>query len=73
MNIDKEYLEQQGLDSKTINRVIKAFQRAGKKYNGIQCAVAMEILLRTLCPEAKQRVMVAELVDDFFDIETEDN
>ena len=52
MDINKEYLEQQGLDSKTINRVIKGFQKAGKKYNGIQCAVAMEILLRTLCPEA---------------------
>lgn len=73
MDINKEYLEQQGLDSKTINRVIKGFQKAGKKYNGIQCAVAMEILLRTLCPEAKQRVMVAELVDNFFDIEMEEN
>lgn len=71
MNINKEYLEQQGLDSKTINRVIKVFQRAGKKYNGIQCAVAMEILLRTLCPEAKQRAMVNELVDNFFDIEVD--
>lgn len=71
MNIDKYFLEQEGLDSETINRVIKGFQKAGKKYNGIQCAVAMEILLRTLCPEAKQRVMVAELVDNFFDIEVD--
>lgn len=71
MNIDKHFLEQQGLDSKTINRVIKGFQKAGKKYNGIQCAVVMEILLRNLCPEAKQRVMVTELVDNFFDIEVD--
>lgn len=69
MNIDKEYLEQQGLDSKTLNRVIKGFQKAGKKYNGIQCAVALEALLRTLCPETKPRTMVKELVDNFFDIE----
>lgn len=41
----------------------------GAEYNGIQCAVAMEILLRTLCPEAEQRTTVKEIVDNFFYIE----
>lgn len=69
MNTDKQYLEQAGLDVKTISKVVKGFQNAGAEYNGIQCAVAMEILLRTLCPEAEQRTTVKEIVDNFFDIE----
>ncbi len=71
MSIDKHDLEQEGLDVETINRVVKKFQKAGAKYNGIQCAIAMEILLRTLCPEVKQRTLVKELVDNFFDIEVD--
>lgn len=69
MNIDNTELEQDGLDVKTLSKVVKGFQNAGAEYNGIQCAVAMEILLRTLCPEAEQRTTVKEIVDDFFDIE----
>lgn len=69
MNIDKNFLEQEGLGSEIISRVVKDFQKAGEKYNGIQCAIAMEILLRTLCPKIKQRAMVKEIVDNFFDIE----
>lgn len=72
MNIDKQFLEQEGLDVKTINKVIKRFQKAGAKYNGIQCAIAMELLLRSLCPETKQRTMVKEIVDNFFDYEVGD-
>lgn len=71
MNINKEYLEQEGLDSETLNQVVKGFQKAGSKYNGIQCAIAMEILLRTLCPEANLRTKVSELVDSSFDIEVD--
>lgn len=69
MNIDNTELEQAGLDVKTISKVVKGFQNAGAEYNGIQCAVAMEILLRTLCPKAEQRTTVKEIVDNFFDIE----
>ena len=69
MNIDKQYLEQAGLDVKTISKVVKEFQNAGAEYNVIQCAVAMEIILRTLCPKAEQRTAVKEIIDNFFDIE----
>ena len=69
MNIDNTELEQAGLDVKTLSKVVKGFQNAGAEYNGIQCAVAMEILLRTLCPESEQRTAVKEIVDNFFDIE----
>lgn len=69
MNIDNTELEQAGLDVETLSKVVKGFQNAGAEYNGIQCAVAMEILLRTLCPESKQRILVKEIVDNFFDIE----
>ena len=33
MDINKEYLEQEGLDGETINRVVKGSQKAGAKAN----------------------------------------
>ena len=69
MDIDKHFLEQEKLDDETINQVIKGFQNAGEQYNGLQCAIAMEILLRTLYPEEEQRTLVKEFVDNFYNVE----
>lgn len=68
MTIDKHFLEQEKLDKETINQVIKGFQNAGEQYNGLQCAIAMEILLRTLCQEEEQRILVKGIVGNFYNI-----
>lgn len=47
MNI-KDMINDAELDSSTINQVVSDFQKAGAKYNGMQCAVALEILLHAL-------------------------
>ena len=69
MEIDKHFLEQEKLDDETINQVIKGFQNMGEQYNDLQCAIAMEILLRALCPEGEQRNLVKELVDNLYNVE----
>ncbi len=67
----EEMIKDSGLEPKTINKVIKDFQKAGKKYNGIQCAVAMTILLRLLVQNDSQRQMVNDIANQY-DISTEE-
>lgn len=49
----EEMMKDANLEPKTINQVIKEFQKAGQKYNGIQCAVALTLLLRILVKNKK--------------------
>ena len=65
----EEMIKDSGLDSKTLNKVIKDFQKAGKKYNGIQCAVAMTLLLRLLVQNDSQRQLVDDIANEY-DIDT---
>lgn len=67
----EEMIKDAGLEPKTINKVIKDFQKAGEKYNGIQCAVAMTILLRLLVQNDSQRQMVNDIANEY-DISTEE-
>lgn len=67
----EEMTKDAGLEPKTINKVIKDFQKAGEKYNGIQCAVAMTLLLRVLVQNDSQRQMVNDIVDEY-NISTEE-
>jgi hypothetical protein len=68
----EEMIKDAGLEPKNINKVIKNFQKAGEKYNGIQCAVAMTILLRLLLQNDSQRQMVNYIVNEY-DISTEED
>lgn len=68
----EEMIKDSGLEPKTINKVIKNFQKAGEKYNGIQCAVAMTILLRLLVQNDYQRQMVNDIVNEY-DISMEED
>ena len=68
----EEMIKDSGLEPKNINKVIKNFQKAGEKYNGIQCAVAMTILLRTLVQNDYQRQIVNDIVNEY-DISTEED
>ena len=68
MNVE-EMIKDSGLEPKTLNKVIKKFQKAGKEYNGIQCAVAMTILLRLLVQNDSQRQMVNAIANEY-DIST---
>lgn len=43
----------------------------GEKYNGIQCAVAMTLLLRLLVQNDSQRQMVNDIANEY-DIGTEE-
>lgn len=70
MNVE-EMIKDSGLEPKTINKVIKDFQKASEKYNGIQCAVAMTILLRLLVQNDSQRQMVNDIANEY-DISTEE-
>ena len=65
----EEMIKDSGLDPKTINNVIKDFQKAGEKYNGIQCAVAMTLLLRLLVQNDSQRQLVNDIANEY-DINT---
>lgn len=67
----EEMIKDSGLEPKTINKVIKDFQKAGEKYNGIQCAVAMTLLLRVLVQNDSQRQMVNDIANQY-DISTEE-
>lgn len=67
----EEMIKDSGLDPKTINKVVKDFQKAGEKYNGIQCAVAMTLLLRLLVQNDSQRQMVNDIANEY-DIGTEE-
>ena len=67
----EEMIKDAGLDPKTINKVVKDFQKAGEKYNGIQCAVAMTLLLRLLVQNDSQRQMVNDIANEY-DIGTEE-
>lgn len=68
----EEMIKDAGLEPKNINKVIKNFQKAGEKYNGIQCAVAMTILLRLLLKNDSQRQMVNYIVNEY-DISTKED
>ena len=52
MNME-EIMQDANLDADTINQVINDFQKAGQKYNGIQCAIALTLLLRILVKNKK--------------------
>ena len=67
----EEMIKDSGLEPKTINKVIKDFQKAGEKYNGIQCAVAMTLLLRLLVQNDSQRQIVNDIANEY-DIGTEE-
>ena len=68
----EETIKDSGLDPKTINKVIKDFQKAGEKYNGIQCAVAMTLLLRLLVQNDSQRQLVNDIANAY-DISVDDH
>ena len=68
----EEMIKDSGVEQKTINKVINNFQQAGEKYNGIQCAVAMTILLRILVQNDSQRQMVNDIANEY-DISTEED
>lgn len=61
----EEMMKDANLEPETINQVIKEFQKAGKKYNGIQCAVALTLLLRTLVKNKKQQQIIDAIVDSY--------
>lgn len=61
-----------GVEPKTINKLVKSFQKAGEKYTGLQCAVAMTILLRLLVQNDSQRQMVNDIVGEY-NISTEED
>lgn len=67
----EEMKKDAGLEPKIINKVIKDFQKAGKRYNGIQCAVALTMLLRLLVQNDSQQQMVDAIVDSY-DVDTEE-
>lgn len=64
MNME-EIMQDANLDADTINQVINNFQKAGQKYNGIQCAVALTLLLRILVKNKKQQQMIDAIVDSY--------
>ncbi|WP_323064636.1 hypothetical protein [Limosilactobacillus reuteri] len=66
-----EMIKDSGLEQKTINKVIKDFQKAGEKYNGIQCAVAMTLLLRVIVENDSQRQLINDIANEY-DIGTEE-
>ena len=68
----EEMIKDSGSDPKTLNKVIKDFQKAGEKYNVIQCAVAMTLLLRLLVQNDYQRQIVNDIANEY-DIGTEDD
>ena len=68
----EETIKDSGLDPKTINKVIKDFQKAGEKYNRIQCAVAMTLLLRLLVRNDSQRQLVNDIANAY-DISVDDH
>lgn len=61
----EEMMKDANLEPETINQVIKEFQKADQKYNGIQCAVALTLLLRTLVKNKKQQQMIDAIVDSY--------
>ena len=61
----EEMMKDANLEPETINQVIKEFQKAGQKYNGIPCAVALTLLLRTLVKNKKQQQMIDAIVDSY--------
>lgn len=67
----EEMMKDTNLEPETINQVIKEFQKAGQKYNGIQCAVALTLLLRLLVQNDSQQQMVDAIVDSY-DVDTEE-
>lgn len=64
MNME-EIMQDANLDADTINQVINDFQKAGQKYNGIQCAIALTLLLRILVKNKKQQQMIDAIVDSY--------
>ena len=64
-------IKDSGLEPKTINKVIKDFQKAGEKYNWIQCAVAMTLLLRVIVENDSQRQLINDIANEY-DISTEE-
>ena len=65
----EEMIKDSGLDPKTMNKVINDFKKAGEKYNGIQCAVALTLLLRLLVQNDSQRQLVDDIANEY-DIDT---
>lgn len=67
----EEMIKDADLEPKTINKVVKDFQKAGGKYNGMQCAVALTLLLRLLVQNDSQQQIVDAIVDSY-DVDTEE-
>lgn|GEM_PF-4072941 len=65
-----EMVKDASLEPEVINKIIKKFQKAGKKYNGMQLAVALTILLRLLVQNDSQRQIVDAIVNSY-DVNTE--
>lgn len=64
MTVD-EILKGSSLDPDTINQVVENFQKAGEKYNGVQIAVALTLLLRILIKNENQQRIVDAIVDSY--------
>ena len=69
MTID-EMAKELDLEPEVINEIIKKFQKTGKKYSGIQLAVALTILLSFLIQNDSQRQVVDAIVNSY-DIDVE--
>lgn len=64
MNVD-EILKDSNLDPDTINQVVRSIQKAVEKYNGVQIAVALTLLLRILIKNENQQQIVDAIVDSY--------
>lgn len=64
MNVD-EILKDSNLDPDTINQVVRSIQKAVAKYNGVQIAVALTLLLRILIKNENQQQIVDAIVDSY--------
>lgn len=64
MNVD-EILKDSNLDPDTINQVVRSIQKAVEKYNGVQIAVALTLLLRILIKNENQQQVVDAIADSY--------
>lgn len=70
MTID-ELIREYNLEPKTINEIIKEFQKIARKHTNFQVAVVFEILLRLVIKDDSQRQLIDAIVDSY-DINVED-
>lgn len=61
----EEIMKEMHLEPETINKVVNNFQKAGEKYDGMQLAVAMTLLLRLLVKNDSQRQLIDAIADNY--------